>query len=132
MVLLSVYLYIGNLFRYEYACILLLSFSWIFSVNGQQQGDLRFRGSFADGVSGRLEIFIDNEWGTICSDGFTERSADTACRQLGSAGALTFGEADKLGYVNIMNLAMNYVCYCILIMISYKSQSKPECYVVKV
>ena len=76
----------------------------LFSVSGQrrgdpQQGDLRFGGSFAERTSGRLEVFIDNQWGTICIDGFTKRSADTACRQLGSFEALTYGEADSLGYV---------------------------------
>ena len=64
-----------------------------------QQGDLRFSGSFADGASGRLEVFIDNQWGTICIDVFNKRSVDTACRQLGSFEALTYGEADSLGYV---------------------------------
>ena len=44
-------------------------------------------------------MFIDNQWGTICIDGFTKRSADTACRQLGSFEALTYGEAERLGYV---------------------------------
>ena len=66
-------------------------------MNGQQRGDLRFRGSFADGASGRLEVFMNNEWGTICIDGFTKRSADTACRQLGSFEALSFNEAETLG-----------------------------------
>ena len=71
-----------------------------FSVSGQQRGDLRFRGSFSDGTtSGRLEVFMNNEWGTICIDGFTKRSADTACRQLGSFEALSFNEAETLGYV---------------------------------
>ena len=72
--------------------------AYAYAVVGQQQGDLRFRGSFSDGTSGRLEVFIDNQWGTICIDGFTELSADTACRQLGSVEALTFGEAERLGY----------------------------------
>ena len=70
---------------------------WLFVVDGQQQGDLRFSGSFADGASGRLEVFIDNQWGTICIDVFTKRSADTACRQLGSFEALSYGEAERLG-----------------------------------
>ena len=71
----------------------------LFSVGGQQRGDLRLRGSFSDEISGRLEVYINNEWGTVCINGFTKRSADTACRQLGSAEALTFGEAERLGYV---------------------------------
>ena len=71
----------------------------IYTVSGQQQGDLRFSGSFADGISGRLEVFINNEWGTICAEGFDQTSADAACRQLGNSRALSFGEAERLGYV---------------------------------
>jgi hypothetical protein len=36
-----------------------------------------------DGSGGRLEIFVDGEWGTICDDSFTIREAKVACRQLG-------------------------------------------------
>ena len=80
----------------EMSIVLISTYACV--VSGQQQGDLRFRGSFSDGTSGRLEVFIDNQWGTICIDGFTGLSADTACRQLGSVEALTFGEAERLGY----------------------------------
>ena len=43
-------------------------------------------------------MFIDNQKSTICIDGFTKRSADTAYRQFGNFEALTFGEAERLGY----------------------------------
>ena len=35
--------------------------------------------------TGRLEIFINGEWGTVCGGGvfFTKTEADVACRQLG-------------------------------------------------
>jgi len=39
-----------------------------------------------DGVfpsDGRLEIFYRNEWGTICSDLFTDADAQVACSALG-------------------------------------------------
>ena len=65
----------------------------------QCQGDLQLAGFFADQGSGRLELFFNNQWGTICINGFTRESADTACRQLGRSRALSFGEADELGYV---------------------------------
>lgn len=95
ILLVSAYVYIGNS-RLLYAKWVINSF---LSAGGQQRGDLRFRGSFSDGTSGRLEVFSNNQWGTICIDGFTKLSADTACRQLGSVEALTFGEAERLGYV---------------------------------
>lgn len=34
-------------------------------------------------TTGRLEIFINNEWGTICDDFFGYHEAFVACRQLG-------------------------------------------------
>ena len=47
---------------------------------------------------GRLEIYDadTNQWGTICDEGFTQLSADTACKQLGFAGARNFGRAVQL------------------------------------
>ena len=60
-------------------------------------GDLRLQGG--DQTSGRLEIYdrVTSQWGTICSEGFTLESANTACRQLGYARAIVFGAVDQLG-----------------------------------
>ena len=49
-------------------------------------GDLRL----ADGVepkSGRLEVYLDGAWGTVCDDYFGEPEAKVACRQLGYVNA---------------------------------------------
>ena len=32
---------------------------------------------------GRVEVFCNGEWGTICSNGFGFEEGDTICRQLG-------------------------------------------------
>ena len=32
---------------------------------------------------GRLEMYVDDQWGTFCDDYWTDREADVACRQLG-------------------------------------------------
>ena len=45
-------------------------------------GDLRLTDGDAEG-HGRLEIFHDNRWGTICDDFFEMANAHVACRQLG-------------------------------------------------
>ena len=48
-------------------------------------------------MSGRLEIFIDGEWGTICDDSWGDTEADVACRQLGYSRATNHGDAASLG-----------------------------------
>ena len=34
-------------------------------------------------AEGRVEICINNAWGTVCDNGFTKEEALVACRQLG-------------------------------------------------
>ena len=55
----------------------------------------------ADGIGsheGRVEIFHDNMWGTVCDDGWDLQDATVVCRQLGYPSALeavafaTFGQ----------------------------------------
>ena len=49
-------------------------------------GDLRLRAG-ASHNEGRLEIFHENEWGTVCDDFFWRRDAKVACKQMGYTGA---------------------------------------------
>ena len=44
-------------------------------------GDLRLVGGTV--LSGRLEICINNAWGTVCDEGFTADDAQVACNQIG-------------------------------------------------
>jgi hypothetical protein len=45
-------------------------------------GDVRLVNGL-DKTEGRLEIFNDGEWGTVCDDAFDDEDAIVACKSLG-------------------------------------------------
>ena len=53
-------------------------------------GDLRLAGYGATDLWGRLEIFLDGRWGTICDDRFMIKEAEVACRQMGLGYAINY------------------------------------------
>ncbi|EDV23305.1 uncharacterized protein TRIADDRAFT_27643, partial [Trichoplax adhaerens] len=46
---------------------------------------------------GRLEIYHNNQWGTICHDGFGVSDGRVACRQLGYTGFVKYQCCGNLG-----------------------------------
>ena len=42
------------------------------------------RVDFEGQAQGRLEVFHDGQWGTVCDDSFEDADAQVACRQLGN------------------------------------------------
>ena len=47
--------------------------------------------------AGRLEVYHNRIWGSVCDAGFSRTDADVVCRQLGYEGASTFGNVGDLG-----------------------------------
>ena len=48
-------------------------------------GDIRLRDGYVGGndKDGRVEICLNNTWGSLCSDSWDFEDASVACRQLG-------------------------------------------------
>ena len=51
--------------------------------NNCNTGDIRLVNGSSP-LEGRLEICINNAWGTVCRDSFSSDDAGVACRQLGN------------------------------------------------
>ena len=54
-------------------------------------------GRTSDLSAGRLEILINDQWGTVCGDDFDITDAHVACRQLLYSQAVAYGSAGDLG-----------------------------------
>lgn len=67
------------------------------SESQQPKIQLRLAGDKHKHYEGRLEVFYNNEWGTVCDDDFSIEAAHVACRELGFLGAVAWSPSAKFG-----------------------------------
>lgn len=54
-----------------------------------EKGAARVVGVPGNHLVGRLEVCVNEEWGTVCNNGFDTNAAIVVCRQLGVEGTHT-------------------------------------------
>uniref|UniRef100_A0A8C9XT49 SRCR domain-containing protein n=1 Tax=Sander lucioperca TaxID=283035 RepID=A0A8C9XT49_SANLU len=60
-------------------------------------GQIRLTGSGSTPCSGRVEVYYNNTWGTVCDDGWDSDDAKVVCRELGCDTAMSAPQSTYFG-----------------------------------
>ena len=79
------------------------------SIVGRNNGQVRLVGGNETG-EGRVEIWYNSQWNTVCDDQWDIRDANVVCRQLGYRGAVTAHQSAYFGQGSGQILLDNLRC----------------------